>query len=352
MTTTLPLELDPAVEPDVLALPKAHLHLHFTGSMTVPLLTRMAAAHGIHLHKELLDGHPLRVPANRRGWYRFQRLYDMARRCVRTEADLRAIIDEAARVDAAEGSMILEMQVTPNSYAPIMGGITPALEVMLDEARLASARHHIAVGIIVAAARTAHPLEARTLARLAAHYAGDEPGTVVGFGLSNDERTGDIADFVPAFRIAARAGLPLMPHAGELLGADQVGRVLDLIEPRRLGHGVRAIEDPSVVRRIRDRGITLEVCPASNVGLGVYASKRQVPLRQLFDAGVCVSLGADDPLLFGERLARQYEDARNVHGFNDSELAQLARYSIEGSAMNTRVKHAALARLDEWRKMR
>lgn len=332
----------------IVKLPKAHLHLHFTGSMTVETLKKMAASHHITLNKELLNSQPLRVPADRRGWFRFQRLYDMARRCVQTEADMRTIVDEAARIDASEGSKILEIQVGPDSYAKIMGGITPALEVILDEAKLASKRHHIAVGVIVAAARTHHPLEAKTLARLATHYVGDEPGSVVGFGLSNDERSGNTEDFFPAFRIAARAGLPLMPHAGELLGPKHIDKVLKGIHPTRIGHGVRAAEDPSVLREVIEHNVTLEVCPASNVGLGVYPDKQHVPLRRLFDSGAHIALGADDPLLFGERLERQYEDARSIHGFSDEELATLARYSIEGSVMAPEYKTSALAQVDVW----
>lgn len=337
---------------NLVALPKAHLHLHFTGSMTVARLKQMAAAHDMHLDDELVNQQPLRVPADRRGWYRFQRLYDMARRCVATEQDIRTIVDDAARIDSEEGSRILEIQVTPDSYAPIMGGLTPALEVMLDEAKKASARHRIAVGVIVAASRMSHPLKARTLARLAARYAGDEPGTVVGFGLSNDERSGNTTEFAPAFRIAARAGLPLMPHGGELLGPDHIRQIMRSLSPTRIGHGVQAAFDPDLLEKIRQRNITLEVCPASNVGLGVFARKQDVPLRRLFDSGVPIALSADDPLLFGERLEHQYQDARTIHGFTDSELAQLARDSINGSVMAERYRKEALAGVDEWEQSR
>ena len=101
----------------------------------------------------------------------------------------------------------LELQVDPTSYAPFVGGITPALEIVLDEARAVSQSGRTGVAVIVAASRMRHPLEARTLARLAARYVGDGPGQVVGFGLSNDERRGDTAEFAPAFAIARRAGL-------------------------------------------------------------------------------------------------------------------------------------------------
>jgi adenosine deaminase len=335
---------------NLITLPKAHLHMHFTGSMTVNRLKQMSQSHHIQLDSELIDTHPLRVPPDRRGWYRFQRLYDMARRCVKTEQDIRTIVDDAARIDSLEGIRILEIQVTPDSYAPIMGGLTPALEVMLDEAKKASIRHHIAVGVIVAASRTSHPLKARTLARLAVKYAGDEPGTVVGFGLSNDERSGNTADFAPAFRIAAMGGLPLMPHAGELLGPEHIRQTLDVLHPTRIGHGVRAYTDPQLLDRLRREHITVELCPASNVGMGVFVNKQQVPLRQIFDAHVPIALSADDPLLFGERVEQQYQDARQIHGFTDHELAQLARDSIAGSVMNERYRKPALEEIDRWEK--
>ena len=160
--------------------------------------------HGIRLPSALLDADPLHVPADERGWFRFQRLYDAARACVRSEADMRRIVAEAAQDDAAEGSGRLEIQVDPTSYAPFVGGLTPALEIVLDAARQAAADTGVDVGVIVAASRMRHPLEARTLARLAAHHAGDGPGQVVGFGLSNDERRGETSEFAPAFAIARR----------------------------------------------------------------------------------------------------------------------------------------------------
>ena len=122
-----------------------------------------------------------------------------------------------------------------------------------------------------------------------------------------------------------------MPHGGELLGPAHVEEVLEHLRPDRLGHGVRGGEDPRVLERVVDQGVALEVCPASNVSLGVYREPADVPLRALVDAGATVALGADDPLLFGSRLVEQYEIARDVHGFSDAELAELARSSIRAS---------------------
>lgn len=332
---------------DLNALPKAHLHLHFTGSMRLSTLVELAQATRTRLPSSITDGDPLRVPADARGWFRFQRSYDTARHIVDTEAVMRRIVREAAEDDAAEGSRRLEIQVDPTSYAPFVGGITPALEIVLDEARLATAATGVEVAVVVAASRMRHPLDARTLARLAVRYAGDGPGTVVGFGLSNDERAGVTSSWAPAFAIARRAGLASLPHGGELLGPEHVRDVVAHLGPTRLGHGVRTSEDPALLDAIVAAGISLEVCPASNVCLGVYHEAGDVPLGTLLGHGAQVALGADDPLLFHSRLTDQYSIARDL-GLDDVALAGLARGSIRASLASESSKQRWLAEVDAW----
>src|SRR5699024_10409691 len=147
-------------------------------------------------------------------------------------------------------------------------------------------------------------------------------GRVIGFGLSNDERRGDTAEFGPAFRIAREAGLLSVPHGGELLGPAHVRDVVEHLGPHRLGHGVRAAEEPALLEQVVQAGIGLEIVPASNASLGVVEQPGDVPLRQLVAAGARIALGADDPLLFGSRLVDQYATARAI-GFADAELAAL-----------------------------
>ena len=331
---------------DLAALPKAHLHLHFTGSMRPATLLDLAAKHGVHLPEALTSRRPPQLRAtDEKGWFRFQRLYDVARSCVRDEADVRRLVHEAAQDDAREGSRWLEIQVDPTSYAVHLGGLTPTLEIVLDAARNASAETGVGVAVVVAASRIRHPLDARTLARLAARYAG---AGVVGFGLSNDERRGSTEEFASAFRIARAAGLASVPHSGELLGPQNVRVALDHLAPDRIGHGVRSVEDPAVLAEVVRRGIVLEVCPGSNVALGVYAGPEAVPLATLVEAGARIALGADDPLLFGTRLLDQYVNAREVHGLDDGALAELARASIRGSRAPLTLQAHLLAGVDAW----
>ncbi|WP_159941446.1 MULTISPECIES: adenosine deaminase [unclassified Nocardiopsis] len=327
-------------------LPKAHLHLHFTGSMRHPTLVELARQNGVHLPQALVEEWPPRLRAtDERGWFRFQRLYDIARSVLSRPEDVYRLLREAAEDEREAGSAWLEIQVDPSGYASRFDGLTAALELFLDAAAAAERATGVGVGLMVAANRTRHPLDAKVLARLARQYAGRG---VVSFGLNNDERRGRALEFEGAFRIARRAGLLSAPHGGELQGPRSVRECLDELDADRVGHGVRAVEDPHLVERIATQGVTLEICPTSNVGLGVYDRVEHLPLRRLFDAGVPIALGTDDPLLFGPRLVEQYRIAREVFGFSDAELAELARMSIRGSGAPESLRKELLSGVDAW----
>jgi adenosine deaminase len=336
----------PGSRRDLLTLPKAHLHLHFTGSMRHTTLLELARRDGITLPDALVEDWPPRLSAaDEKGWFRFQRLYDVARSVLRTEDDVRRLVLEAAEDDQVDGGRWLEIQVDPSGYGARFGGITAFTDLVLDAAADAARTVGIGIAVVIAANRTRHPLDARTLARLAAQYAGRG---VVGFGLSNDERRGRTADFAPAFRIAERAGLLLVPHGGELLGPESVRAVLDELHADRVGHGVRVAEDPQLLDRIVQKEIVLEICPVSNVALGVYSDLTSVPLPELMTAGARIALGADDPLLFGSRLGAQYSTMRAAHELTDEQLASLARSSIEASRADAATKTALLDEVTRW----
>ncbi|MGB9011289.1 MAG: adenosine deaminase, partial [Aeromicrobium sp.] len=155
------------------SLPKAHLHLHFTGSMRHGTLLELAARDGVRLPASLVeDWPPQLIATDEKGWFRFQRLYDVARSVLRTEEDIRRLVREAAEDDVRDGAVWTEIQVDPSGYAGTFGGITAFTELVIDAVREATARTGLGMGVVVAANRTRHPLDARTLARLAAQYAG------------------------------------------------------------------------------------------------------------------------------------------------------------------------------------
>jgi adenosine deaminase len=309
-------------------------------------LLELARRDGIALPAALVEDWPPQLSAaDEKGWFRFQRLYDVARSVLRTEADVRRLVLEAAEDDRRDGGGWLEIQVDPSGYAARFGGVTAFTDLVLDATREAAAATGLGIGVVIAANRTRHPLDARTLARLAAQYV--DRG-VVGFGLSNDERRGSTLAFAPAFRIAERAGLLLAPHGGELRGPENVQACLQHLGADRLGHGVRCVEDPRVLEQVAEAGVTLEVCPVSNVALGVYASHEEVPLLELIDAGVPIALGADDPLLFGSRLASQYAVVRAAHDLDDAALARLAAMSVRASRAPSQVRESLLSGIETW----
>ena len=171
---------------------------------------------------------------------------------------------------------------------------------------------------------------AMQVARLAAELVGQG---VVSFGIGGDEQRGPADWFGEAFRFAREKGLRLTAHAGETAGPESVWGALQL-GAERIGHGIRAIEDPVLVGHLRDHKIPLEICISSNVATGAVESLAAHPVRRLYDAGVPIVLNTDDPGLFGTTLEREYEIAASEFGFSEEEMRGIAengfRYAFSG----------------------
>ena len=158
------------------------------------------------------------------------------------------------------------------------------------------------------------------VARIAAKYVGDG---AISFGIGGDEIGGPALPLRDAFSYARDAGLRLTAHAGETAGPESIRAALE-IGAERIGHGIRAVDDPDLMRRLREEQIPLEICITSNVKTGAVASLGAHPLRKLFDAGVPITLNTDDPGVFETNLAREFGLARNVFGFSEAELRGIA----------------------------
>ena len=154
-------------------------------------------------------------------------------------------------------------------------------------------------------------------------------GLVVGFGMGGDETSAPAAEFARVFREARDAGLRTTVHAGETGDAASVSEALDHLRPHRIAHGIGAATDPALMQRLVDEKIPLDVCPTSNLETGVVADVAAHPLRRLLDAGVGVSLGTDDPGLFGTDLTREYELAAEMAGLDLTALSRIAAHSLE-----------------------
>jgi adenosine deaminase len=253
----------------------------------------------------------------------------------------REVVEDAAR----DGAVWIEPSVYLPHHNERLGSPAETLEIILGAAADAARANDIGVGIVVAADRTVDPADAIEQAILAAKYA--DRG-VIGFGLANDETGHPPGPFAAAFALAREAGLLCVPHAGELEGPDSVEGAVDLLRADRVQHGVRAIEDPELVRRLADSPVCLDVCPTSNVLLSVVPDIAAHPLPALLAAGVRCSLNSDDPLLFGPNLLEEYELVRTALGLDDVTLAHVAACSIDASGAPADLKDLAQAAIATW----
>lgn len=146
---------------------------------------------------------------------------------------------------------------------------------------------------------------------------------------------------------ARDAGKFTKAHAGEFLGADFVRYAVEVLGAQRINHGVRAVEDPSVLELLRDRGIALDVCPISNVKLRVASSPENHQIRQLLDAGIACSVSTDDPISFGNTLAQEYQLLSEAMGFERAQLIRVARHGFEASLTTEEWKKIHFCKLDE-----
>jgi adenosine deaminase len=153
-------------------------------------------------------------------------------------------------------------------------------------------------------------------------------------------------DFADAFRIAGEAGLGLTVHAGEFGGPESVRDALDHLGVSRIGHGVRAIEDPDLVRRIVDEDIVLELCTGSNIALGLYPDIASHPFRHLRDAGVRVTVSSDDPPYFGSSIGAEYGWLAEGQGLSHAALAQTTRTAIEVAFVDDETRRRLINRLE------
>ncbi len=320
---------------DLLTLPKAHLHLHLEGGMRPSTLIERAEHYGI----------PLPDVSGYRSFTEFSKLYEAACDVLRTHDDLRRLVREVVEDAAASGAVWLEMGVRPTLHLGKFKTEEEIIETFIAEGGAAGAELGVGVGLLMTIDRTQPLHVAMREAELAVAYAGSG---VVSIGLANDEVGHPPERFVEPFALARSAGLLSCPHAGELEGAESVRNALDVLHADRIQHGIRALEDEELVSRLAEAGTCLDVCPTSNVSLGVVDSIESHPLGRLLAAGIRCSLNGDDPLFFKASLIDEYVLARNELGLSDEELAGVARASIECSGAGDDLKRTACGQIDAW----
>ena len=302
-------------------IPKAELHCHLEGSVPPVLARELAARNGLDLPSGLFadDGHYAW-----RDFLSFLDSYDRVCGVLRKSRDFGDILYSYLQRTAAEGAVYVEMFCSPERpkalgipYAEWVGALADAID---------RARRDFGIESRIIAICIRHLGPERALA-LAQQMVAEPHPYVVALGMGGDEGKFSPADFAPAYRLAHDKGYGCTIHAGEVRGPESVWAAIRDLPVTRIGHGVRSIEDPALVEELARQGIALEVCPGSNVALGLYPDRNAHPLHRLIEAGVRVTLSSDDPPFFHTTLGTEYDQA----GLDDAALRKITRTAIETS---------------------
>jgi adenosine deaminase len=315
--------------------PRVELHLHLEGAAPPAFIRGLAAEKSVDLSGIFDDGGAYRYD----GFVDFLRVYEAATSVLGRPEDYARLTQAVLDHSAASGVIYTEAFLAPDFCG---GRDVGAWRDYLAAIRETAAGHEVILRGIVTCVRHFGPERARQAAICAAETAGD---FVTGFGMGGDEGVGRQRDFAWAFDCAREAGLRLTTHAGEFGGPESVRDALDL-RVERIGHGVRAAEDPALVATLAERGIVLEVCPGSNVALGLYPDWAAHPIARLREAGVPVTISTDDPPFFHTDMAREERELAQAFGWDDADFAEIHRTAARAAFCDPETRDAVLKRLE------
>lgn len=316
---------DRPLEPFVHALPKVELHVHLLGAASAETVLGLARRHpevGIPV-----DEAALREFYRFRDFAHFIEVYIQTNQLVTTPQDVEDLVAGVGADMAGQNIRYAELTVTPDSQ--LLMGIAPdelaqALTRGRERARTAGVE---LAWIFDIPGELGLPSGERTIDWVE-RYA---PEGSVGFGLGGPEIGVERPQFAEVFARARALGLASVPHAGETTGPQTVRDALDSLGAVRIGHGIRAVDDPALVSELAERQIPLEIAPTSNLCTGAVASLDEHPFPVLRDAGVLVTLNSDDPGMFDTTLEREYQLAHDAFGLSLADLAELARAAVDAS---------------------
>ncbi|MBV0911344.1 adenosine deaminase [Anianabacter salinae] len=322
------------------ATPKVELHLHLEGAAPPRLIADMAKERGINLNGVFAEDGSYAY----RDFWHFLEVYEAATSVLTSPEDYQRLTRAVLAESAAQGVIYTEAFLSPDFCGGRdVGAWKEYLHAIREAAEAAERQDGITMRGIVTCIRHFGPDKARETARCAAETMGD---FLTGFGIAGDEKSGQARDFDYAFDMAREAGLRLTAHAGEWRGPKGIVATLDHLKPERLGHGVRAIEDPELVDRIAAEGIVLEVCPGSNVTLGVYPDWQRHPVQLLREAGVKVTVSTDDPPFFHTTMTREFDMLADTFGWEDADFLDLNRTAMNAAFCDETTRAAKLKILE------
>ncbi len=311
--------VEQSTSPDIANLPKAELHLHLETSLRLRRLIERRDGDPVPVERP----HLVADPSLFAGYDRLRRLRYAGRAgriadAAYTRANIAAITAGLLAEVATQSVRHVEIRVGGRRAFTVLG-VRGVFEAMAEGAA-AAAIPKLSYGFIVTVVRERGPEEADRLIRdaIACRDCG-----VVGVDLAGDEANYPPALFAAAVDRARDAGLGITVHAGEFTGPAGIWTAVYHLGATRIGHGIRAVEDPRLLERLRDRGVTLELCPTSNVRLGLIPTIAAHPIRRFLDCGVAVTVNSDDPILLGTSITRELASVQRVHHLECDDLITL-----------------------------
>lgn len=326
---------------DLRALPKVELHVHLEGTISPQTAIALARSHGEDPARvlPLVDG---AYPSRYDDFAQFVDLYLAVSAQVRTPDDLAVVAAAFARGQADQGVCYSEATFTATTH--VNNGMEPAAmwRALADGfAEVPETR----VGLIVDAVRNFGTANGHQTVELVEQASG---APIVAFGLAGTETAAPASDF-PMLRPAAdRLGLGLVVHAGEIGPASEVTDALDVLGADRIGHGVAVVSDPHVLSRVVADRVPLEVCPTSNVVLGLFDDHASHPFPSLWAAGANVTVNSDDPPFFGTSLMDELRHAERLAGLTRADLALLQHRAVAASYLDDQTSDELTAAIDVW----
>lgn len=331
----------PASELDITTIPKVELHVHLNGAITEATASALARRHGEDPGKALVlvDGC---YPGHYADFGGFLAAYMSANQFVRTPHDLEFVAAEFARGQAAQSIVYTEALFT--AMIVVRNGIEPRAMWAALRRGLAAAGPGTTVKLVVDTIRDFGPEEADATLRLVE----DADAPIVGLCLTGVEGTMPVQTFVPFRAAARRLGLGFEVHAGEMGPPSSIVESLDILEADRIGHGVAAIYDPALLERLVRDQVVLDVCPTSNVGVGLFPSLDAHPVTAFWRAGVNMTISSDDPPFFGTTLMDELRHIVRLAGLTREDLAALQRRAARAAFASPEVKAELLGEIDAW----
>jgi adenosine deaminase len=318
-----------ALETYIAAMPKVELHVHLEGAIRPETLLELARRNGVRLPSDTVAG--LRTWYTFTGFPHFVEIYIAMSACLRTPDDIELITREFLAGQAAQNIRYSEVTYTAFTHYRHRNIAFRDQLAAINRARAwAAAELGVTMRVIIDIAREHSAEIGLQVADWAINAMGDG---VVALGLGGSEVGNPPEKFQAAFDRARAAGLPSVPHAGETVGAASIWGALRALGAVRIGHGVRCLEDPALVEELRARQIPLEVCPTSNVCLGVAPSMAEHPLPRLLAAGLYVTLNSDDPPMFNTTLNGEYLAAAGAFQLNVDDLERLALNAVRAALL-------------------